>query len=40
MGIVPASFGCAMGSSKGAVKDFFWEGVEGSELPVMIYNFP
>jgi dihydrodipicolinate synthase/N-acetylneuraminate lyase len=38
--ICPGYFAFAMGGNKGAVRDFFWEVLEGSELPVMIYNFP
>lgn len=38
--ICPGYFAFAMGANKGAVKDFFVEVLDKSELPVMIYNFP
>lgn len=38
--ICPGYFAFAMGRDRAAVRDFFWEVLEGSVLPVMIYNFP
>jgi dihydrodipicolinate synthase/N-acetylneuraminate lyase len=38
--ICPGYFAFAMGKDREAVRGFFKEVLDGSALPVMIYNFP